>query len=345
METIPSSGLPEDNLPSMDTIGEEPDVMLRDTVAEFVEQDNPSENTEESNSGLHVLEEEKSKGKEKLDTQKTIDSESGGCNQSLPVTVEDNVNVEQGVVEQNHVNIRKDQEETIDNEDLGIVDEDKEIAEQLMSAPIDALELSHKLSEHEDQTLEGSFRVEEAGAIPFELHPTFNENTASNDDIDLAMPDEIMKEKMNDASEVTIYHYDGSYNSEKVIIYLRERNIQFTSVYVDLQENAHLSRWYLHINPRGEVPAMSLHVSKGEDNVESKVTPPSSAKKTIVCDSTKIIHTLESKYSLEAGYFPSLVPDSSDASGYQEYIYYTALLDQVSSCNLFIIHISRFLSL
>ena len=60
METIPSSGLPEDNLPSMDTIGEEPDVMLRDTVAEFVEQDNPSENTEESNSGLHVLEEEKS---------------------------------------------------------------------------------------------------------------------------------------------------------------------------------------------------------------------------------------------------------------------------------------------
>ena len=107
-------------------------------------------------------------------------------------------------------------------------------------------------------------------------------------------------------------------------MYLNERNIRFTPIYVDLQENVHLSRWYLRINPRGEVPSMSLTVKMDEtdDDEEAK-----DAKKIVITDSTKIIHTLESKYiSTDEGYLPCLVPSSSDTEGYQEYIYYTAFL-------------------
>ena len=49
----------------------------------------------------------------------------------------------------------------------------------------------------------------------------------------------------------------------------------------------------------------------------------------VISDSTRIIHTLESKYTVDEGHIPSLVPTASDASAYQEYVYYTALLDQV----------------
>ena len=107
-------------------------------------------------------------------------------------------------------------------------------------------------------------------------------------------------------------------------MYLNERNIRFTPIYVDLQENVNLSRWYLRINPRGEVPSMSLTVKMDEtdDDEEAK-----DAKKIVITDSTKIIHTLESKYiSTDEGYLPCLVPSSSDTEGYQEYIYYTAFL-------------------
>ena len=190
--------------------------------------------------------------------------------------------------------------------------------------------LSHKLSQHEDDQLQESFRVDDTGAIPFELHPAYNDQDDSIHDIDSAMADEKeTNEKRNDPSEVTIYHCDGSYNSEKVIVYLRERNILFKQVYVDLQENVQLSRWYLHINPRGEVPSMSLRVNKDakvDIDAESK---GSEKNNVIVNDSTKIIHTLEERYTLEDGYFPSLVPSSSNTSTYQEYIYYTALIDQV----------------
>ena len=52
---------------------------------------------------------------------------------------------------------------------------------------------------------------------------------------------------------IKIYHYRGSFSSQKVLLYLHERGIDFTGYHVDLQRNEHLSPWYLEINPRGEV--------------------------------------------------------------------------------------------
>ena len=327
------SALQEDNMPSMDTIGEESDVMLPDTVAQFVDQEAPQESLDgetKSSNEINEGNEEKHIKNVQLDSNKTVDGDSGGCKQSVPVIVdgiEDIDNAEQDLAS---ITVRNDQEETLDDDDLGIVDEDKETAENLMSAPIDALELSHKLSQHEDDQLQESFRVDDTGAIPFELHPAYNDQDDSIHDIDSAMADEKeTNEKRNDPSEVTIYHCDGSYNSEKVIVYLRERNILFKQVYVDLQENVQLSRWYLHINPRGEVPSMSLRVNKDAKVDIDPESKGSEKNNVIVNDSTKIIHTLEERYTLEDGYFPSLVPSSSNTSKYQEYIYYTALIDQV----------------
>ena len=161
--------------------------MIPDTVAEFVDQENLHE---DKAAGISL-----SNDIQKLDSQKKVIEESGGCNQSVPVSEEAIKQTDQQPVESG--NIRKDKEETIDEEDLGIIDEDNEIAEQLMSAPIDALELSQKLSHHEeDQSLEESFRVDDTGAIPFELHPTFNESLDVNEDEQPS--NEITKEKSND---------------------------------------------------------------------------------------------------------------------------------------------------
>ncbi len=40
-----------------------------------------------------------------------------------------------------------------------------------------------------------------------------------------------------------IYHYRGSHNSQKVMMYLLERNIDFTAYHVDLQRNENLTTW------------------------------------------------------------------------------------------------------
>ena len=82
---------------------------------------------------------------------------------------------------------------------------------------------------------------------------------------------------------------------------------------------AQLARWYLRINPRGEVPSMSIRDPTKDEK------DPDSIK--IVTDSTRIIHTLESRVPIDA--HPQLVPCTSDTVQYQKHVYYTALLDGV----------------
>ncbi len=48
----------------------------------------------------------------------------------------------------------------------------------------------------------------------------------------------------------------------------------------------------------------------------------------IVTDSTRIIHTLESKIPIDK--YPQLVPCTSETLDYQKHVYYTALLDEVN---------------
>ena len=107
---------------------------------------------------------------------------------------------------------------------------------------------------------------------------------------------------------VMIYHYRGSHCSQKVLMYMYERDIDFTAYHVDLQKDEHLATWYLKINPKGEVPVLKM-----EDKVLS--------------DSTRILHHLEAQIPVDA--HPALVPCTSDTQLYQKHIYFVALIDQV----------------
>ena len=60
------------------------------------------------------------------------------------------------------------------------------------------------------------------------------------------------------ASQVTLYHDPRSHSCQKVLVYLHERGIQFKPILVSLRENQHLAKWYLAINPRGEVPTLTI---------------------------------------------------------------------------------------
>eukprot|EP00095_Tigriopus_kingsejongensis_P003051 snap_masked-scaffold101_size371023-processed-gene-0.7 protein:Tk03051 transcript:snap_masked-scaffold101_size371023-processed-gene-0.7-mRNA-1 annotation:"sperm surface protein sp17" len=112
----------------------------------------------------------------------------------------------------------------------------------------------------------------------------------------------------NDLPPIMLYHYSRSYNSQKVVIYLRERGIQYSGYHVDLQRNEHLSNWFLDLNPKGEVPVMKF------DN-------------QVIVDSSRIIHHLEAHVPGET--YPLLVPLSSETLLYQQYLYFAALLDNI----------------
>jgi|FrelakmetLWP11LW_1041352.scaffolds.fasta_scaffold238146_1 hypothetical protein len=56
---------------------------------------------------------------------------------------------------------------------------------------------------------------------------------------------------------------------------------------------------------------------------------PNSVK--IITDSTRILHTLESRVPIDL--HPQLVPCTSDTVAYQKHVYYTALLDEVLNNN------------
>lgn len=75
-----------------------------------------------------------------------------------------------------------------------------------------------------------------------------------------------------------LYHDRRSYASQKVKVYLSEKNIQFESHFIDLLKQEHITdETYKYIHPRGTVPAL-------KDN------------ETIICNSTEIMEYVSAKY-------------------------------------------------
>lgn len=82
--------------------------------------------------------------------------------------------------------------------------------------------------------------------------------------------------KLDDAAVTTVevkvwkglhlLHFSGSTCSQKVRILLGEKQIAYTPHPIDLASNAHVSPWFLGINPRGVVPVL---VHDGQVHVES----------------------------------------------------------------------------
>ena len=95
---------------------------------------------------------------------------------------------------------------------------------------------------------------------------------------------------------------------------MHERNISFKHEIIDLSENEHLAKWFLALNPRGEVPTLTM-------------SGPQQAKSTVT-DSNQIIHVLESMYRQE----PLLAPGISNPDIHKDYVHLMTLLEQVWGC-------------
>ncbi len=63
-----------------------------------------------------------------------------------------------------------------------------------------------------------------------------------------------------------VLHFQGSSCSQKLRIFLKEKNISWVSHHIDLVKGDNFSNWFLGINPRGVVPVL---VDDGEVHIES----------------------------------------------------------------------------
>jgi hypothetical protein len=206
-----------------------------------------------------------------------------------------------------------------------------EISRPDLEAPVDddesifkEIQAAHQADLQQQDTNEVAGVV---GAVPFEYHTSHPQ---------VVIPDSSKDDVIEDFSKVPVqepqkhhlmlYYSKGSYSSEKVLIYMYERGIEFSCFNVNLTKGEQFSKWYLKINPKGEVPALAIKDSSLD------TTNPMSIR--VIIDSTRIIHCLESKYSdMET---PALVPSTSNTALYQLHVYFTALFDQVCSISIYI---------
>lgn len=63
-----------------------------------------------------------------------------------------------------------------------------------------------------------------------------------------------------------VLHFQGSSCSQKLRIFLKEKNISWKSHHIDLVKGDNFSDWFLGINPRGVVPVL---IDDGEVHIES----------------------------------------------------------------------------
>lgn len=89
---------------------------------------------------------------------------------------------------------------------------------------------------------------------------------------------------------IKLYHCGSSYASQKVRLYLAEKNISFESKHIDLRKQEHITSDYRKINPLGTVPAMI------------------DEKGMVVCGSTTIMEYLEAYHQ-----HPPLLPTNAEA--------------------------------
>ena len=66
-----------------------------------------------------------------------------------------------------------------------------------------------------------------------------------------------------------LYYFHSSFYSQKVLLFLKEKEVEFKSHIINIINNENQSEWYLKINPRGEVPSMRFEdeIIIGSDNI------------------------------------------------------------------------------
>ena len=204
-------------------------------------------------------------------------------------------------------------------EDLEINKETDEPSSLVTVDNAEDIEVTKELNENEDIDVENAKEVEAVDAVPLEQHvdhPQVKE---------LTKEDVLVEEKELPKESITLYHSKGSYNSEKVLIYLYERGIKFSSFLVDLSKGEQFSKWFLKINPKGEVPVLTI-----KDHSRPSSDPRSLR---IIAESSRIMHSLESKFEDNLP-SPRLVPLSDKVEAYQYHVYFTAMFEQVNKLDL-----------
>ncbi|KAM7356828.1 ganglioside induced differentiation associated protein 1 isoform 1-T2 [Cochliomyia hominivorax] len=87
--------------------------------------------------------------------------------------------------------------------------------------------------------------------------------------------------------ELVLYYHPYNFYSQKILLLLYEKNIEFTPYVVDLLNGEQYSNWFLNLNPKADVPVL-------QDGP------------TIVPDSVHIINYIENKF--RGGDYKSLKP-------------------------------------
>ena len=176
--------------------------------------------------------------------------------------------------------------------------------------------------EHESQPLDKPEEVSAVGATPFEDHEEQDEEEKAQGGLSEAIEDkstDVEKEEEK-GEQIMLYYSKGSYTSEKVLVYLYERGIHFTSFNVDLSKGEQFSKWFLKINPKAEVPVLTIK--------DPSRDPRDPRHLKILTDSTRIMHSVDAKFAGDLP-TPNLVPASSDTLAYQHHVYFTAIFDQI----------------
>jgi len=88
---------------------------------------------------------------------------------------------------------------------------------------------------------------------------------------------------------VTLYYFKHSSPSRKCLIALYEKGVEFEQRHVDLVAREQHERWYLEMNPRGEVPVLK----HGQ---------------TVVVESTKILEYIDRHFGKKEQLYPSTGP-------------------------------------
>ena len=80
-----------------------------------------------------------------------------------------------------------------------------------------------------------------------------------------------------------VYYFYTSFYSQKVLMFLNEKEVDFDAQVVNLASREHQSAWYLAINPRGEVPAMTVgeEIINGSDAILDYLEKNNLGKKSI----------------------------------------------------------------
>ncbi|KAI8129542.1 hypothetical protein FF38_04795 [Lucilia cuprina] len=92
--------------------------------------------------------------------------------------------------------------------------------------------------------------------------------------------------------ELVLYFHPYNFHSQKILLLLYEKNIEFTPYVVDLLNGEQYSNWFLNLNPKGDVPVL-------QDG--SFVVP----------DSLHIINYIENKF--RGGDYKSLKPKNNNS--------------------------------